>query len=76
MGAEPLALSMARYGKPLAIAGHSATRAAAPCTLWTSTAHVDEQISKDKERIYAIMDNLEMHHCRDLLLFMIHHPRS
>src|SRR2546430_7747797 len=21
------------------------------------------------------MDNLEMHHCRDLLLFMIHHPR-
>ncbi len=29
----------------------------------------------EKERIYAIMDNLEMHHCRDLLLFMIHHPR-
>jgi DDE superfamily endonuclease len=21
------------------------------------------------------MDNLEMHHCRDLLLFIIHHPR-
>ena len=36
---------------------------------------VDEQIPEDKERIYAIMDNLEMHHCRDLLLFMIHHPR-
>jgi len=36
---------------------------------------VDEQIPAEKERIYAIMDNLEMHHCRDLLLFMIHHPR-
>jgi hypothetical protein len=36
---------------------------------------VDEQIPADKERIYAIMDNLDMHHCHDLLLFMIHHPR-
>jgi hypothetical protein len=36
--------------------------------------YVDAQISAEKERIYAIMDNLEMHHCRDLLLFMIHHP--
>jgi hypothetical protein len=24
---------------------------------------------------HAIMDNLEMHHCRDVLLFMIHLPR-
>ncbi len=23
----------------------------------------------------AILDNLDMHHCRDLLLFQIHHPR-
>ena len=30
---------------------------------------------RGKKRIYAIMDNLEMHHCRDLLLFMIHHER-
>ncbi len=37
--------------------------------------YVDEQVPADKERIYAIVDNLEMHHCRDLLLFMIHHPR-
>ncbi len=37
--------------------------------------YVDQQIPAEKERIYAIMDNLEMHHCRDLLLFMIHHPR-
>jgi hypothetical protein len=36
---------------------------------------VDSQIPADTERIYAIMDNLEMHHCRDLLLFMLHHPR-
>jgi len=36
---------------------------------------VDEAIPADKKRIYAILDNLEMHHSRDLLLFMIHHPR-
>ncbi len=36
---------------------------------------VDEQIALDKVRIYAILDNLDMHHCNDLLLFMIHHPR-
>jgi transposase len=36
---------------------------------------VDEQIPPEVERIYAILDNLEMHHCQDLLLFMIHHPR-
>ena len=37
--------------------------------------YVDEQVPADKEHSYVIMDNLEMHHCRDLLLFMIHHPR-
>jgi transposase len=37
---------------------------------------VDEQVPKEVECIYAIMDNLDMHHCHDLLLFMIHHPRS
>src|SRR5215469_10426103 len=37
--------------------------------------NVDEQLEAAKERIYAILDKLEMHHCRDLLLFMIHHPR-
>ena len=26
-------------------------------------------------RISAILDNLDMHHCHDLLLFQIHHPR-
>lgn len=36
--------------------------------------YVDEQIPPHKERIYAILDNLDMHHCNDLLLFMIHHP--
>lgn len=37
--------------------------------------YVDEHVAADKQRIYAIMDNLDMHHCHDLLLFMIHHPR-
>lgn len=36
---------------------------------------VDEQIPAEVQRIYAIMDNLEMHHCDDLLLFLLHHPR-
>lgn len=36
---------------------------------------LDDRISADKQRIYAILDNLDMHHCHDLLLFMIHHPR-
>jgi transposase len=36
---------------------------------------VDEQVPAGKRRIYAILDNLDMHHCHDLLLFQIHHPR-
>jgi transposase len=36
---------------------------------------VDKQIPAQVERIYAIMDNLDMHHCQDLLLFLIHHRR-
>lgn len=36
---------------------------------------VDEQIPAEKQRLYAILDNLSMHHCADLLLFQIHHPR-
>ncbi len=38
-------------------------------------AWVDTQLGTEIERIYAIMDNLDMHHCADLLLFQIHHPR-
>lgn len=36
---------------------------------------VDAQVPTDYERIYAILDNLDMHHCHDLLLFLIHHER-
>lgn len=36
---------------------------------------VDEQVPSVTERIYAILDNLDMHHCQDLLLFIVHHPR-
>jgi hypothetical protein len=36
---------------------------------------VDEQIPAGKQHLYAILDNLSMHHCPDLLLFQIHHPR-
>ena len=36
---------------------------------------VDAQVPADVERIYAILDNLDMHHCDDLLLFMLAHPR-
>jgi len=37
--------------------------------------YVDKQIPDDIERIYAIMDNLNLHHSNDLLLFMLHHHR-
>ena len=37
--------------------------------------YVDEQVPAEVERIYAILDNLDMHHCHDLLLFLLHHPR-
>jgi DDE superfamily endonuclease len=36
---------------------------------------VDKQIPADKQHVYAILDNLDMHHCHDLLLFQIHHAR-
>ena len=36
---------------------------------------VDEQVPANVERIYAILDNLDMPHCDDLLLFMLAHPR-
>ena len=36
---------------------------------------VDQEVPTAIERIYAIMDNLDIHHCDDLLLFMVHHPR-
>jgi transposase len=37
--------------------------------------YVDEQVPVEIERIYAILDNLNVHHCDDLLLFMLSHPR-
>jgi len=36
---------------------------------------VDAQLPADLERVYAIMDNLDAHHCEDLLFFLYHHPR-
>jgi len=36
---------------------------------------VDAQIPASIQRIYAIMDNLNIHHSEDLLLFSLHHPR-
>lgn len=36
---------------------------------------VDEPVPAEVERISAIMENLEMHHCHDLLLFMLTHER-
>lgn len=36
---------------------------------------LDAWVPAEMERIYAILDNLDMHHCHDLLLFQLHHPR-
>jgi transposase len=38
-------------------------------------SEVDAHIPTEVERIYVILDNLKAHHCNDLLLFMLHHPR-
>lgn len=36
---------------------------------------VDDQVPPDIERIYAILDNLNVHHSADVLLFHLSHPR-
>jgi len=36
---------------------------------------VERHVPPDIERIYAVLDNLDIHHCNDLLLFLVHHPR-
>jgi transposase len=36
----------------------------------------DQQVPAGGERIDAILDNLGRHHCHDLLLFLLHHPRG
>ena len=36
---------------------------------------VDSQLPTELERVYAIMDNLDAHHCDDLLFFLWQHPR-
>ena len=37
--------------------------------------YVDEQLPASIERVYAIMDNLNVHHSHDVLLFLLSHPR-
>ncbi|HEY3992635.1 MAG TPA: transposase [Ktedonobacteraceae bacterium] len=36
---------------------------------------VDSQVPASIQRIYAVMDNLNIHHSEDLLLFTLHYPR-
>ena len=38
-------------------------------------SYVDSQVPTSIERVYAIMDNLNVHHCNDVLLFLLNHPR-
>jgi hypothetical protein len=37
--------------------------------------HVDAWVPAEFERIYAIVDNLNVHRATDVLLFVLHHPR-
>jgi transposase len=37
--------------------------------------HVDAWVPTEGERIYAIVDNLNVHRATDVLLFVLHHPR-
>ena len=36
---------------------------------------VEAEVAPDVLRVYAILDNLSMHHCADMLLFALAHPR-
>jgi transposase len=38
-------------------------------------SYVDSQVPTSIERVYAIMDNLNVHHSNDVLLFLLNHPR-
>ena len=37
--------------------------------------HVEQRLSPEIERVYAILDNLNTHHADDVLLFCARHPR-
>lgn len=37
--------------------------------------HVETWVPAEIERIYAIVDNLNVHRATDVLLFLLHHPR-
>lgn len=41
----------------------------------TFLEQVDSWVEPDRERIYAILDNLSMHRATDVLLFCLTHPR-
>jgi DDE superfamily endonuclease len=37
--------------------------------------HVEQWVPTEHERLYAIVDNLNVHRATDVLLFCLHHPR-
>jgi DDE superfamily endonuclease len=37
--------------------------------------HVEQWVPPETERLYAIVDNLNVHRATDVLLFCLHHPR-
>jgi hypothetical protein len=37
--------------------------------------HVEQWVPPEHERLYAIVDNLNVHRATDVLLFCLHHPR-
>ena len=37
--------------------------------------HVEQWVPPENERLYAIVDNLNVHRATDVLLFCLHHPR-
>ena len=50
-------------------------RTQAHCSDFLCFCYVDQHVPADHERLYAILDHLDRHHCHDLLLFQIHHAR-
>lgn len=37
--------------------------------------YVDEHVPTEIEQVYAIMDNVNVHHNKDVFLFLLSHPR-
>lgn len=75
MGGAARGMSRERCGRRQVNAGRTAIEGRTIPHFIDFLCEVDAQIEATVEWIYATLENLKAHHCKDLLLFMVHHPR-